>query len=73
MKCKRCQGLCVPEEIEENGRYISAARCLSCGDIIYQTLFEKTKKTQRNTKKLGSGRKTNTPAYKSRNIKKICA
>ncbi len=75
MKCKRCQGLCVAEEIEENGRYIPAARCLSCGDIIYQTLFEETKHTQkRKAKKLGTDRKRSTPTYKkSPYIKKICA
>jgi len=75
MKCKRCQGLCVAEEIEEYGRYIPASRCLSCGDLVYQTLFEETKNTQkRNGKKLGAGKKTNTPTYKkNHNIKKICA
>lgn len=75
MKCKRCQGLCVAEAIEENGRYMNTARCLSCGNIVFQTLFEQQKKTKRNrTKKLGSGNKMTPPVYhKNHPIKKICA
>lgn len=75
MKCKRCQGLCVAEAVEENGRYISAARCLSCGGIVYQTLFEQQKNTKKGkAKKLGSGSKAATPTYrKNRRIKKIHA
>jgi len=75
MKCKRCQGLCVAEAVEENGRYINAARCLSCGSIVFQTLFENRNGTKKpRQKKLGAGNKSATPGHrKTRPIKKICA
>ncbi|GEM_PF-5523760 len=75
MKCKRCQGLCVAEAIEENGRYINAARCISCGSIVFQTLFEPPKHTKKiRHNKLSTGKKHAAPVYhKNNRIKKICA
>lgn len=73
MKCRRCQGLCVAETVEENGRYLNATRCLSCGSIVYQTLFERKTRTQRQ-KKLGTGSKTATRDHRKKpSVKKICA
>lgn len=73
MECKRCQGLCVAEAIEENGRYMNTARCLSCGNIVFQTLFEHRKDTKTTRKKKRSaGNKTATPNHRKKHrIKKI--
>lgn len=73
MKCKRCQGLCVAEAIEENGRYMNTARCLSCGNIVFQTHFEPRKDTKTTRqKKHSAGNKTATPNHrKKRRSKKI--
>lgn len=57
MKCKRCRGLCVLEDVEENGRSVSVERCINCGNVSFPTglgikINRKTSKKNKKTSRL---------------------
>ncbi len=75
MKCQRCRGLCIVDDVEENGRSISVERCINCGNISFQAgigIKIRSKTSKKNKKAVGS--QVITPILKKRRMmKKMCA
>lgn len=72
MKCHRCNGLCIMDYVEENGRYEDVGRCINCGSIVFpmmtghQSTLSKIRKH-----KIG---KTTPPIFEKKKIRqRICA